>query len=151
MNWGKAVYGFEFEDQLLLDEQIDSDVSDAMAFVVDVQGELSLEGDRAFGEFDAQGRLIHGFEQPRAQSSVDVDGGSDDSARKPVQVSSGLTPQLVGVLAVHPLHSGALKASCWVFSPPSRQGRQELGAGEVPPLLGELGGLVVQSLSGGCL
>ena len=45
-----------------------------------VKHHLTSKGKRGKVEFDRQNRLVDGFEKARAQTSVNFDGASDDSA-----------------------------------------------------------------------
>tara|TARA_A100000171_G_scaffold52568_1_gene71627 strand:+ start:2550 stop:3029 length:480 start_codon:yes stop_codon:yes gene_type:complete len=69
--------GLEFDDDGVLDEQIDALAFDDGVFVDDGDLDLGLGVDVSEVEFVQQCLLVDGFEQARSEFSVDLDRGTD--------------------------------------------------------------------------
>jgi len=74
---GELSDGFEFDDDGVLDEQVDALAFDHGVFVEDGDLDLGLRVDVAEVEFVQQCLLVDGFEQARSEFAVDLDRGTD--------------------------------------------------------------------------
>ena len=78
MGWREGGDGFDFEEDGVFDHDIgaESEGND-FGFVDDGDGDLGLDSEAGFGEFQAQAFFINRFQQSWADGAVDVDGETE--------------------------------------------------------------------------
>src|SRR3954466_10142113 len=75
---GELLGGFHFDDDLLVDEQIDALTSDVMALVVQVDADFTLDEMAPIARLDLQRVCVGALEKAVPESIVDLVEGTDD-------------------------------------------------------------------------
>jgi len=85
VNGSQVFHGFDFYDYRVLDHKIHAIAAVELYISIDYwQGNLFVDPDTHLAEFEGKTGVVGGFQQSRADSAVDFDGGSYDSAREPI-------------------------------------------------------------------
>ena len=75
----------ELDDELILDQEIKSTLTDHRGLVGDLDGDSSLKSNVASVEFQPECRFIDRLEKARAQVVMNFDRSPDHRARKVIQ------------------------------------------------------------------
>jgi len=98
---GQTAHGLDFEDDLVLDQDVEAiPAVDEESVVADGLWLLALDMETASSQLEAQARLVGRLKEPRPERTVDLDCRSDDLLRKRIQLG-GISAFSV-LSAVHP-------------------------------------------------
>lgn len=74
----EAVDAFEFEDDLVFDEDVGEVAADQGAFVGDGEGGFGSGSEASCGEFVEEGAAVDGFEEAGSEEVGDFEDGGED-------------------------------------------------------------------------
>lgn len=90
-----------FDDEAIVDDEVEAGLPDQLPFEQDAHGRLTPEWDLTAAQLPGERLLVHAFQEARSEVPVDLDAGADHLAGTPVCLRAWLPPKGFGVLAVH--------------------------------------------------
>jgi hypothetical protein len=78
MNFRNPLDAFDFDDNLVGDDEVGTMLRDQLTFVLDRHTHLSFERDALRLELDTQGGFANCFWQPRTELTMNLNGATDD-------------------------------------------------------------------------